>query len=524
MVDTMFANIYDSTFRFSMNGDGIDWTESLLNNSFDYKGSGYEALMDAAKEALITGRWFLEPYFLNYQEKRVVRGKNYGKKIKIPVIGYLSIFNVFYDYSKTIDESPYIIKRHILTRKSIIQRYWNILGDKTDSTVDAVIENKKDEMRYSNYDFNRVKHIIAYEEQIGKTKNLWANLPTQVYRGDAKETIDSHNTIFDIDFEKNKLYEIIEYSDEDVNIVLLDGKELFKSKRTLGIDGTLVAAITYNKIPWTSDSLGISSMSRDSQMMSNTLLNIYLDNLKMSIAPMFESVGWLNSFTGASNRFRYEPYKVVSTNTPWALRKIDLTLDWFEPLNAIQFIVTAAREKVGINEYAMGTQGKVERTPWGVENLVNSFKARLLPLVNSINDAMSKLSKILLLMYATYFKNDELQKLWLTGELDYDKLLDENNVTFNMSALALLEKEESLQYLADNLWVILNMAQDVTWQPTVDMKEVLKAILTKEVDIEKILTPPELPQQEWWLEALLWWEQPEQEQEQTPEDLINSLM
>jgi hypothetical protein len=39
------------------------------------------------------------------------------------------------------------------------------------------------------------------------------------------------------------------------------------------------------------------------------------------------------------------------------------------------------------------------------------FKTRLMPFSNSITDAMAKVAKILLLMYAEYFTKEELSKL-----------------------------------------------------------------------------------------------------------------
>lgn len=519
LVDTMYASIYDSKFKFNVSTDWIEGTDKLLNHSFDYEWRGRNAVMSASKEAIITWKGYIEPYLINMQEKKKVKWKNYGKKIKVPVIDYLSIFDVFYDYSKRLEDSPFTMKRSILSRKAILKKYNNLVDA---SKIDSVLSNEEWIYRYSNCDYNRVKHIIAYEELVWSNKKLLtnvANIPRQEAPYNTWESIDSMNNIFAVDFTKNKVYEVIEYSDDDGITVLVDWKGLLTQPRKLWMDWVLIQSISFNEIPWINDSLWIASKNRHAQMMSNTLFNIYLDNLKMWIAPMFESVGWMNQFLGTSNKFKYEPYKVYSTNTPNSLRKIDLTINWFEPVNAIQFISTYSKENSWISEYVMWVQGKVERVSSGTDMLLNAFKSRLMPLVNSINTAMWNIGKILLLIYATYFKVDELRKLWLEWELDYERFLDESNVNFRMTSLALLEEEEQLEYLMNNLPVISWLSQWEDGKPTVNIKELLTAILTKKVDINKILTPSEPPQQE----EVPWMDIWTTSQEHTPEELINML-
>lgn len=507
MVDTMYASIYDSKFKFTLTWDWIKWTDKLLNHAFDYDSKWKQSLMDAAKECIITWKWFLEPYFMYYKEKKVVRWKNYGKVIKRPVVDYVSIFDVFYDYNWLVEESPFIIKRSILSKQGILKRYWVKLWWNANAIIDAITSSDVLE-QYSQYDINRVKHIIAYEEMIKNSKtSIITIVPTfreQWYA--EQDTIDSRNNVFAIDYKKNAVYEVIEHNDDTTTTVLVDWKLLFSKPRVLWLSWPLIQSFSFNQIPWTSDSLWISSMNKDNQMVSNSLFNIYLDNLKMQIAPMFESVGWLNSFLGNKNKIEYAPYKVVPTNTPWSLRKVDLWIWWFEPVNAIQFMSTVSRERVGINEYVMWVQWKVERIAWWVDMLFNQFKSRLMPLTNSINTWMGRIAKIILLMYATYYKESELKELWLEDTLDMVKFLDEKNVKFQLSSLNLLENEEKLEYLNNNLMNLAWLRQDETWKPTINIQELVKALLTKEIDTDAILTPKEMPAQQfnpqWWLS---WW-------------------
>ena len=512
MVDTMYASIYDSKFKFTLTWDWIKWTDKLLNHAFDYEWKWKQALMDAAKECIITWKWFLEPYFMYYKEKKVVRGKNYWRIIKRPVVDYVSIFDVFYDYNGTVEDSPFIIKRSILSKQGILKRYWAKLWWNANTIIEAITSSDVVE-QYSQFDINRVKHIIAYEEMIKNSKTpLITMIPTHREQWYAEQdTIDSRNNVFAVDFKKNAVYEVIEHNDDTTTTVLVDGKLLFSKPRVLWLSWPLIQSFSFNQIPWTSDSLWISSMNKDNQMVSNSLFNIYLDNLKMQIAPMFESVWWMNSFLWNKNKIEYSPYKVVPTNTPWSLRKVELWIGWFEPVNAIQFMSTVSRERVGINEYVMWVQGKVERVAWWVDMLFNQFKSRLMPLTNSINTWMGRIAKIILLMYATYYKESELKELWLEDSLDMNRFLDERNIKFQLSSLSLLENEEKLEYLNNNLMNLAWLRQDETGTPTINTQELVKALLTKEIDVDAILTPKEMPQQQinqWWFPPEQWWQTP----------------
>lgn len=489
MVDTMFASMYDSKLKFNLTGEWLKGTDKILNGAFDYNGEWRTVLMSAIKECIITGKGYVKPYFTNYQEKKMVRWKNVGRIIKRPVFEYKSVFDIFYDYNWTISESPFIIERSIFNSDKIIKKYASqIKKDDPTAFIMWVCANTKID-RYSQYDINRVKHLIAYEDMIKNNKwNISTVIPTvSISNWTDDSTIDSHNNVFAVDFIKNNVYEVIEYTDNDYITVLIDGKLLFSKKRIKDIDWPVVEGISFNEIPWTSDSLWISSMLRDSQMVTNTLYNVYLDNLKMQLAPMYEQVWWMNSILGKWNKIVYEPNKIVTTNAPNSIRKLDLWIPSLWVVNDIQFIITLAKDKVWINDYAMWTDGKVERVASWVDVKINQFKSRLMPLTNSINEAMWKIGKMILMMYANNYKKSELIELGLEWELKLETFIDERNISFQLSSLSLLENEEKLEYLSKNLQTLMWLSAWPDWKPTINNKEIIRAILTKRVDIEAIM-------------------------------------
>jgi hypothetical protein len=495
IVDTMFASMYDSKIKFNMHWEGVEWTDKLLNNAFDYEQTGKEALMESIKECLIVGKWYMKPVFMKYKENKFVNGKDYWQEIKRPTLNYVSVFNIFYDYNSTLQNSAYTIERYILSRKQIIKAYASKITNTEPIPYIDLILNLKEKDRYSEFDINRIKHIISYEQMILKW-NMSTIIPTREVRNQNwqwEETIESRNNVYAVDFIKNTVYEVIEYNDDDWTIVIIDGNKLFEKKNEVKTNATLFTDISFNKIPGTSDATWVSTNLWELQQITNTLYNIYLDNLKIQISPMFEQVWGLNQMLGKKNKITYSPYKVIPTNTPWSLRKIELWVAWFEPINAIQFIEQFAEKRSWVNEYIMWGQGKVERIAWGVDLIFNQYKSKLMPLTNSINNSMWFIAKHFLLMYAINYTEAELKELWLIDKLDLNKFLNEKNVTFHLSSLSLLTEEEGIKNLTESLALLWPYLQ---WQNgmNINTKELVKGILKRDVDVDWILKTENKPQ------------------------------
>ena len=497
IVDTMYSSMYDSKMKFNLNG-WAEWQDILLNKAFDFKNMWRDVLLQTIKEAIITGKGFIKPYFNNLTEDITINWMKYGKTKKRPELAYVSVFDVFYDYNSTIDDSPFFIERHIMSEKTIMKRFlWDIgkSEEESKSYIKSILA--KDWIRFSNYDYNRVRNILAYEDLVVKNqKETNAYIETTVWDrnknnnattwvGDVTwSSIDHLNNIFGIDFAGNKVYEVIEYRDDDNFTVIIDWIKLFNKKEKNYM--SRVYDISFNAIPWTSDSTGIASNIGDLQVMINTLQNIFLDWLKMNTSPMYEQVGWLNQMLGNKNKITYEPFKIIPTNTAWALKKIEMWLGGFEPVNAVQFLEGMAEKRVWVNEYIIGWQGKVERVSGWVDLIFNQYKSKLMPVTNSVNQAMAWIAKAFLIMYAKYYTLDELTEMWLKEKTSIPDLINEDGITFQLTSLALLEKEEGIKHLLDNLGAIGNFMGG-TGSPNVNSKELIKAILTKEVDIDSLM-------------------------------------
>jgi len=74
----------------------------------------------------------------------------------------------------------------------------------------------------------------------------------------------------------------------------------------------------------------------------------------------------------------------------------------------------------GINSYATGYQNKVERSAAGVTAMVESFKSRLLPMMDSINGALTRISEFWGIIALTMMED----------EIDVRVLNEDGNASF----------------------------------------------------------------------------------------------
>ena len=129
-----------------------------------------------------------------------------------------------------------------------------------------------------------------------------------------------------------------------------------------------------------------------------------------------------------------------------------------------------------------------------------------MPLTNSINNAMGFIAKNFLLMYAINYEEKELTELWLKDKLDLRVFLNEKNISFHLSSLALLSEEEGIKTLTESLQ---NLGPYLQWPNgmNINAKELVKWILKRDIDVDEILEVKDeapAPAQTWWAPFDLW--------------------
>jgi len=155
----------------------------------------------------------------------------------------------------------------------------------------------------------------------------------------------------------------------------------------------------------------------------------------------------------------------------------------FSGVNLIQFLMQIGEISEGTNSYGMGYQNKVERSATGVSALVTAFKQRLLALVDSMNQALQRVSKFWCIYAAIHFDKsltvkileDEADKF---VEVDVASLLGDFDIIFDAQSLKTatreVRREQSIQLLTLAATAGIN---PITGVPFVDVSKLWSMVI-----------------------------------------------
>lgn len=506
-VDAMWTGLYDNVINFRVVGRDrddqkkADDVKAFLEWWFSASNSRME-LMQAIKEALICWPWYLKIGFVDREKK--IEYKKWLKKVtkvtkeQYPFVRYVPIFNIFIDPTvKSFEESPYVFERNIMTVEAFKKYYGNYFNNKTEPIIKYALKNP---YYFSGYDYNKIKHAAFWDEReikkffnsyIENNNNDWGTFDvfTQNY----------------LSFEQNSKYvEVIEYWSDERHITLVNGKAFLDEENPLPLKKKPYVDIEYNKAPGLAFGSGLGVTLEDIQNITDELLNLQMDNTKFQIAPMFQKLKGSDMFSQDANGLLYEPFKVVEVNTPEGMHRLELGSPEFTGVDMIQFLLQLWEMSEGLNSYSMWYQNKVERSATGVSALVQAFKSRLLPLVESMNQALAKIAEMWTAT-AVVMMDDmiAIRQMSKDGkpvfrDISIDDLVGKYDIEFDAQAL----KSATREIKRDQLLQLLNTA--ISWwvdpntgEYFIDMRELWREIIdsfemsqdlvmnTKEVNKEK---------------------------------------
>lgn len=489
-VDAMWTWLYDNVINFRVvwrwreDQKKADDVKAFLEWWFSVSKSRPE-LMSTVKEALICWPWYAKIGFVNNIEtisyNRWTKKINKVTKEQYPYIKYIPIFNVFYDpTAKSFDEAPYVIERNIISVSMFKKYYWPMFKD--DAKIRAVIDYALANPKYfCAYDYNKIKQAAFWNERfIKKDYNLYLDNGSHTHEYDINAFLENYLAL-----EKNANYiELIEYRSEDKHVLMVNGKVFKDEENPLPIKKIPYVDIEYNKAPWLSFGMWLWINLEDIQKITDELLNLQMDNTKFQIAPMFQKLKGSDMFSQDKSWLTYEPFKVVEVNTPEWMTRLELGSPEFTWTNMIQFLLQLAEMSEWLNSYSMWYQNKVERSATWVSALVQAFKSRLLPLVESMNQALAKIAEMW--MWIAVVMMDEKITLRSIGtdwkvtfdDLSLDDIIWKYDIEFDAQALKSatreVKRDQLLQLLqtAVQWWIDPN-----TWEYFVDMRELWREIL-----------------------------------------------
>jgi len=506
-VDAMWTWLYDNVINFRVVGRDredqkkADDVKAFLERGFSASNSRME-LMQAIKEALICWPGYLKIGFIDKEKK--IEYKKWLKKVskvtkeQYPFIRYVPVFNLFIDPTvKSFEESPYVFERNVMSVEAFKKYYWNYFDNNTEPIIRYALENP---YYFSAYDYNKIKHAAFWDER--EIKRFFT---------DYTENNNNDWWTFDIftqnylSFEKNSKYvEVIEYRSDEKHVTMVNGKVFLDEENPLPLKKKPYVDIEYNKAPWLAFGSGLGVTLEDIQNITDELLNLQMDNTKFQIAPMFQKLKWSDMFSQDADWLLYEPFKVVEVNTPEWMHRLELGSPEFTWVDMIQFLLQLWEMSEGLNSYSMWYQNKVERSATWVSALVQAFKSRLLPLVESMNQALAKIAEMWTAT-AVVMMDDmiAIRQMGKDGkpvfkDISIDDLVGKYDIEFDAQALKSatreIKRDQLLQLLntAINWWVDPNTGEyfiDMRelWREIVDSFEMSQDLVmnSKEVNKEK---------------------------------------
>ena len=487
-VDSAFASIYDNNIGFRVTPqtkDDYDKTENF-KNFLDWafsKGRSYESLMEAVKESIIIGRGFCKIWYNDgNREVSYQKGKN-KKTIKLkgeqfPFIEYVPAFNLYYDTSaKSIYDSHYIIERKVLHKKDILKRYSVYI----DNIEDKLKKYQAQPYYFDTDDYSRVKVMSFWDSDFKRDSFLEDLGRTGTFGLSAQADMYTKN-FFTINFEGG-FSEVIEYWEDDRFILIIDGYIVYDGENPYPNKRKPYVGILYNKIPGSGFSHGIGTALVGEQESIDTMLNLTLDNMKLLVAPMFQKMRGGDIVGTSGNVLSYSPYKVFEVNTDKAISRIDLGIPDFSGINIVDYLYKISDMSEGMNSYANGYQNKVERSAAGVTALIESYKARLLPLMDSINQALTIIAEFWGIIALTLMDDTlAIRKVSEDGEASFidiplDEFMGRFDIEIDPRSLKASTKDLRKRQLLDMINIASSTGQDPnTGQFFIDMKELWKEL------------------------------------------------
>ena len=520
-VDTMFGNIFDFWYEFWIN----EWSlKKLCTEAFDFRSTGKKVFWEVTKEIIICWKWYVKDYFVKEEHKEKYFWQEVETTIKTPSMYYVSIFDVLYDRSKWLSNSPFKIIRTFSTGDSIREKILPLLIEsKTEaekkaiaSKLDKLLDKYKDDRssRFSTYDYNPVKALVATSHWLGadKTSDFYniANCKTQKALAWNDSTWMDEKTNNYFLNSKKSTFELIEYNTNTEKYIFINWQLIYfgPKKHNLGDIREASNSILSGtgSANWTSDKLwGL-------QDIQNTLWNAFIDNIKLNLWPMFKISG--NMPAGKNGTLDFKSFKTFRSNW-WAdIEKIQLWVTDFAPLNFMQMVEWAGQKESWMWNYISWWTGSIERTSTWVDMKFNQYKSKLTPITDSIDQMMWDIARSWIKMYFKFFSVEELWDKWIKVETVYKKndkwveifdtfkinnidindILDENNISFTYNSLDKVTKESSRTAIITNLQYLIQYIPN-----KLNMDELWNILSWLDFD------PLNLFKEDWWQQAPAWW-------------------
>jgi hypothetical protein len=529
LVDVMYASVYNAKIGYEVKGRdqrGVE-TENAVRDLLDYFfeiAKGREVIQTFSFEAMVTGKGYMKTFWNEEKEcaKRTQDGKKKEyvlKEEKNPSFRAISSYNLLIDpIAEDIDGARFVYELDFLTMEKAFKKYRRSLAthlgkepeETTKEDLEKIIKEKNKEMskdkiikkddsehKQPKMNFAHIKQRIMMA-QAAKEKHLLKEGARSFLVGSTNNQAVPTPDSISIEFEKGT-YEFAErWSDKKLTI-FCNEVELFTVDNPAPFRGKPYEEVYFKKVPLTVFGIGIPYTVSDAQDISNILWNLKIDSAKIYGVPSFTRKRTTpGELYDGDSTLDVSPGKVFPVTEEGELKplisaghaqNVQLLRDELKDLDS------EAKESVGVNEYVLGSQGKVERSAAAVKTLVQSFNIRLKPYVSSLNNALSNVAYKWMMMFISWGPDkfmiptvDEDSKRDVQA-FTIEDIVGQHHFSFEMESLANLNRELEKEQLVEVLPVLQNFIYNPkTGEPIVDVEKIVRYFMEKfNIPAEKLL-------------------------------------
>ena len=443
IVKTFNSHLYDNTVNFNVvwnteeDNKKAEAVQFVLTRAFQVSNTKpvmYEILNDA----LLLWEWYWRIEY-EYSEDKVEFITPTGKrkftmrKRNNPTLRYVSPFDILVDpWATSWRDARYIIERNIVSVNNINTKYKAFF-----QLTKKQIEDFKDNATYLFIqDYNFVKNEI-------------------IFKSNTINNINNVNTQYT--FNKDYYLEVIEVWTDDTLTIYVNWNKVYEDINPYPLKRKPYIQIMYSKENGIARWTWLYNSLKDIEKTGNAIVNNYLDNLKLKTLPAFVRVAWPNAWDSVNNVLDLKPWGITDVEDPNSIQPLQLGNASPDLLSTFQFLLNEAFMLAGVNEIVMGaTLQKVDRSAASTMSRVQWFKTRMLPLFDSINDAMWDIAEMWLAMVIAYnsdWKNNNIEARIFddkTKKAQFKQIKLEDiewqfDVIFNSMAMKNALKEVALQ-------------------------------------------------------------------------------
>lgn len=459
--------------------------QMLMKHTFS-RWNNKQSLQYIVDEALLNGNWY---WYISRWEKEYKIPKNISKWLDWISVSYETIkeYWVDIDYVSAFD---ILLDTQVQSNKYRQRWYrkfmslWQILKEYEDYLTKDKIDKIKQSWNIINNDWNRVKNISMYSSEFNKKCNTIAN--SVIKSWDIKYWAIDTSSYLSIN--KNDLFEVVTVYAEGIDwnksnwyeVIIIRWVVIYAGLSQLPFEWSPIVDLQFFMLPWASVWQWISQLVRPHQKQADTVSNLWVDNLVMALAPMFEidKQIWKNQKT-----FTMYPWKIVERSMTW--QGIDKINIWDASLSQRSIQATQQIQWYADRWLWLTWGGKIERVKdWVLERKAEAdnknamFIDNLNIFISDIAMKASLLTKVhapdkytisLLEWWATKYKEIEKKDIYNTFKITLDTdWISNSKVEQNINDINLI----------NSLAPLLTDAS--TWSTRIDIDTFVSKILDRQ--------------------------------------------